>query len=101
MFYELHPFHIIMDDQLRLLQWGAAVGRCMPELQIGRHVRDFFRVRTGASNKKIAFHGACCFDEVVAHGFAYRSTQPPGGAQSRRGGGKGAGGCAARQHGVS
>lgn len=44
MFYELHPFHLVMDRQLRLLQWGASIGRVVPDLQVGQHVRDFFKV---------------------------------------------------------
>lgn len=44
MFYELHPFHLVMDRQLQLLQWGAAIGRVMPDLQAGQHVRHFFKV---------------------------------------------------------
>jgi hypothetical protein len=51
MFYELHPFHIIMDSQLRLLQWGAAIGRVVTELRVGLHLSDFFRVRTGCDNQ--------------------------------------------------
>lgn len=65
MFYQLHPFHIIMDSQLNLLQWGAAVGRVLPDLAVGQHVRDFFRVRTGCFNKANSplvclFEGAAC-----------------------------------------
>lgn len=44
MFYELHPFHLVMDRQLQLLQWGAAIGRVVPDLQAGQHVRHFFKV---------------------------------------------------------
>lgn len=51
MFYELHPFHIIMDSQLQLLQWGAAIGRVVTELRVGQHVREYFRVRTGCDNQ--------------------------------------------------
>jgi hypothetical protein len=34
-----------MDEQLQLLQWGEALGRVLPELQKGQHVRTFFKVR--------------------------------------------------------
>jgi hypothetical protein len=44
MFYELHPFHLLMDRQLQLLQWGAAIGRVVPDLRVGQHVRDLFKV---------------------------------------------------------
>jgi hypothetical protein len=45
LFYELHPFHLVCDTSLRLLQWGAAVGRVVPELQNGRLLHECFRVR--------------------------------------------------------
>jgi hypothetical protein len=45
LFYELHPFHLVLDQQLALLQWGGAVGRVVPELRRGRHVGECFRVR--------------------------------------------------------
>lgn len=50
-FYDLHPFHIVMDSQLQLMQWGAAIGRVVPDLRLGQHVRESFRVRTGCFNK--------------------------------------------------
>jgi hypothetical protein len=50
-FYDLHPFHLIMDTQLQLLQWGAAIGRVEPDLRVGQHVRESFRVRTGCFNQ--------------------------------------------------
>jgi hypothetical protein len=43
-FFTLHSFHLVMDEQLQLLQWGEALGRVLPELQRGQHVRAFFRV---------------------------------------------------------
>jgi hypothetical protein len=52
MFYELHPFHLVMDRQLQLLQWGASIGRVVPDLQAGQHVRHFFKVRRD--------EGVCC-----------------------------------------
>jgi hypothetical protein len=42
-FFTLHPFHLVMDEQLQLLQWGEALGRALPELQRGQHVRTFFK----------------------------------------------------------
>lgn len=48
LFYELHSFHLIMDSKMHLLQWGAAVGRVEPGLEVGKHVRDVFRVRISA-----------------------------------------------------
>lgn len=59
-FYQLHPFHIIMDSQLNLLQWGAAVGRVVSDMKVGQHVRDFFRVRTGCFNKASHEAGGVC-----------------------------------------
>jgi hypothetical protein len=43
-FFTLHPFHLVMGEQLQLLQWGEALGRVLPELQKGQHVRTFFKV---------------------------------------------------------
>lgn len=43
-FYELYPFHLILDANLRLVQAGPAIRRVIPELQAGEHIRDHFRV---------------------------------------------------------
>lgn len=46
LFYTLHPFHLILDDKMQLLQWGPALGRAVAGLQVGQHVRTFFKVCT-------------------------------------------------------
>ncbi|KAF8066284.1 Gucy1b1 [Scenedesmus sp. PABB004] len=45
LFYELHPFHLIMDEGLTLLQWGPGVARVVPELAEGQHLRQHFKFK--------------------------------------------------------
>lgn len=47
LFYKLHPFHLVMDADMVILQWGEAIGRVVPDLKVGLHVRDVFRVSGG------------------------------------------------------
>jgi hypothetical protein len=39
--------------QLQLLQWGEALGRVLPELQKGQHVRTLFKV--GLTQKTVGW----------------------------------------------
>ena len=45
-FYKLFPFHILLDDQCRVLQTGGALQRLFPDtLQPGKHVQEAFALR--------------------------------------------------------
>ena len=45
-FYKLFPFHILLDDQCRVLQTGGALQRLFPDtLRAGLHVQDAFALR--------------------------------------------------------
>jgi hypothetical protein len=45
MFYELHPFHLLMaEERLTLLQVGPALGRLLPEAQAGDPFGYHFKV---------------------------------------------------------
>lgn len=44
-FYQLHPFHIVLDSSMQLLQWGRAVEQVVPDMQVGQHVSKYFKVR--------------------------------------------------------
>lgn len=44
LFYNLHPFHMLMDSRLKLLQWGPALARLVPGLCVGDHLRQHFKV---------------------------------------------------------
>eukprot|EP00878_Enallax_costatus_P026891 GHUV01028902.1.p1 GENE.GHUV01028902.1~~GHUV01028902.1.p1 ORF type:complete len:767 (+),score=239.67 GHUV01028902.1:298-2598(+) len=45
LFYELHPFHLILDASMHLVQAGPAIKRVVPDMQMGRHIRDHFRCK--------------------------------------------------------
>ncbi|KIY96769.1 guanylate cyclase, partial [Monoraphidium neglectum] len=46
MFYELHPFHLLMaEERLTLLQVGPALGRLLPEAQAGDPFGYHFKIR--------------------------------------------------------
>jgi hypothetical protein len=48
LFYRLHPFHLLLDEELRVLQAGWALGRVAPGLVPGEALTSHFRVRAGA-----------------------------------------------------
>lgn len=46
-FYDLFPFHMVLDTELRVTQVGSAMERLFPGLRPGTHVADFFNVSAG------------------------------------------------------
>jgi hypothetical protein len=42
---DLHPFHLVMDSNLNLVQYGSGVQRLFPEMKPGVHASEHFRVR--------------------------------------------------------
>jgi guanylate cyclase soluble subunit beta len=44
LFYELHPFHLLLDDDCRLLQAGAALLRICPALAAGQGIAQHARI---------------------------------------------------------
>jgi guanylate cyclase soluble subunit beta len=45
LFYELHPFHMLLDDSCRVLQAGPALLRISPSLRVGDDVVRHTRIR--------------------------------------------------------
>lgn len=54
-FYKLHPFHLILDQHMQLLQWGSGVAQVVPDMAVGQHVRLHFRV-SGPAARVEAVH---------------------------------------------
>ncbi|GFR47155.1 hypothetical protein Agub_g8846, partial [Astrephomene gubernaculifera] len=44
-FYNIFPFHILLDKQCCVLQTGAALARLFPEMQQGTYLGDHFQLR--------------------------------------------------------
>ena len=41
-FSELHPFHMLLSEDCRVLQFGSVLARLFPGLQAGKQLSDFF-----------------------------------------------------------
>ena len=42
------PFHLGLDDQLRVVQWGASLGKICSTLQVGQLFNDHFQIKRPA-----------------------------------------------------
>lgn len=45
LFYQQHPFHLIFDAEMRLVQAGPAIKRAIPDMEVGQHLQEHFQVR--------------------------------------------------------
>ena len=43
-FYDLHPFHLLLDSQCRLLQCGSVIARLLPSVRQGDSLEAHFKV---------------------------------------------------------
>jgi len=62
-FYELHPFHVLLDDQLVVLQHGAGVARVAPGIKPGDPVRAHFRL----AHPLVRFDHAALVENADSH----------------------------------
>jgi serine/threonine protein kinase len=62
-FYELHPFHMLLDDQLVVLQHGAGLARVAPGIKPGDRAAQHFRL----SHPHVRFDHAALVENADSH----------------------------------
>ena len=40
LFHRIFPFHVVLDEELRVLQLGTGLGRMLPSLALGAKIQD-------------------------------------------------------------
>ena len=42
--YDIFPCHITVDENFRIVSFGADISICVPSLEVGRNIADFFQI---------------------------------------------------------
>ena len=52
LFHRIFPYHVVLDDQLRVVQIGTGLRRMIPELYPGAHIADHLEVKGVAAKEE-------------------------------------------------
>lgn len=67
LFYKLHPFHLLISEDMTLLQVGPAIERTVPGVKVGDHFITHFKVGGGLNGAfENRLKGFPWVDEVFA-----------------------------------